>query len=68
MYATANDSGIGGSFECQCCGEEFTETNPCCCDEGSHEDGPHDEGICVRCDAPRHAAESKLDFVNQRDE
>ena len=67
MTETANDS-CTGSFECVCCGEEFTKTNPCCCDEGTHEDESHDEGICLRCCAPRHAAMPKRDFVNQRGE
>lgn len=54
------------SFECCYCGEEFSAENPCCCDEGTLEDGSHEEGICRRCCAPHHIA--KRDFVNHRSE
>jgi hypothetical protein len=63
---TANDY-CHGTFECVCCGEEFTTDNPCCCDDGTHEDGSHDEGICQRCCAPHHPL-GRRDFVNQRGE
>ena len=35
---------------CLYCGEEFTEANPCCCDNGTSDDGKgHVDGSCKRC-------------------
>lgn len=39
-----------GTTHCVLCGDSFTESKPCCCDDGCSDDGTlHIDGRCVRC-------------------
>jgi uncharacterized OB-fold protein len=56
MFDLAEPIGIEYTC-CVECGESFSPDNPCCCDDGARQIGDkvlHMDGVCVRCDAPRH--------------
>ncbi len=41
-----------GTRSCVVCEADFTEANPCCCDDGNYDDGTHEGGRCVKCCGP----------------
>ena len=45
-----------GTNNCVKCERDFSESNPCCCDEGTNEDGTHEEGYCRDCCPNPHSS------------
>ena len=44
-----------GTNSCVVCGQEFTNLQPCCCDDGCNDDlSLHIDGICAKCCKHEH--------------
>ncbi len=61
-------NGEVGTNVCINCEIEFTEENPCCCDDRTHFDSnnniTHVDGVCVECCVPNHKGRNIYDGMS----